>query len=100
MAKGKKKQSQVKAEPPPMSQLAGETQAEAQSSSIMEYVIHFVIFVLFCLISALLTRVVTGYTLGLDFFFGVLILGFFFVCVFSYFHDRFYRDDDEIDTGP
>jgi len=98
MARGKKKQSVAKREEKP--QGSKQAPAEWAKSSVKEYLLQLVVFVVFCLISAALVSFVTGYSLGLPFFFGVLILGFFVVCVFSYLHDRLYRDEDEADSSP
>ena len=99
MARGKRKTSQPKKEP--TAPIARAVPAvEIAKPRITEYGIQLLVFVAFCLCSYLLVWLVTGYTLGLNFFFGVLIVGFFVVCVFSYLHDRYYRDEDEIETGP
>jgi len=98
MARGRRRQVQPRREP--LAQEAKSASVEAERPSILEYLIQFVVFVVFCLVSAGLVYLVTGYTLGLNFFFGVLILGFFVVCVFSYLHDRLYRDEDEAESGP
>lgn len=98
MARGKRKQSSARREEE--SQVTKAVQTEMEKSSVKEYVLQMAVFVVFCLISAALIYLATDYTLGLPFFFGVLILGFFVVCVFSYLHDRFYRDEDEVDSSP
>ena len=98
MVKGKKRQSEAKSEAKTPELIS--TTAVEITPSIKEYLLQFLVFVVFCLISAALIRLVTGYTLGLSFFFGVLILGFFVVCVFSYLHDRLYKDEEEAEGGP
>lgn len=99
MAKGKKKRTRTEAvrQPEPREEIPEQANRDA---SWLEYAIHLAVFIAFCLVSGLLIRFVTGYSLGLKFFFGVLILGFFVVCIFSFLHDRFYRDDDQVETGP
>ncbi|HEQ60253.1 MAG TPA: hypothetical protein ENN74_01440 [Firmicutes bacterium] len=98
MARGKRKQSSARREE--RSQVTKPVSTEPEKPSVREYLLQMAVFVVFCLISALLIYLATGYTLGLPFFFGVLILGFFAVCVFSYLHDRLYRDEDEVDSSP
>lgn len=94
MAKGKKKQIETRPD------TVEKPVKSSNHPSILEYFLQLVVFTVFCLISAGLIRLVTGYTLGLSFFFGVLILGFFVVCVFSYLHDRLYRDEEEAEGSP
>lgn len=99
MARSKRKQSTAKREQ--QQKAAPVTEREGNLPTVWDYVIQLGVFVVFCLISALLVYLMTGYTLGLKFFFGVLILGFFIVCVFSYIHDRLYNDQDNPETsGP
>ncbi len=98
MARVKKRPSQAQQNEPASEPRVVE--AEELKPSALEYLLQFGVFTVFCLVSAGLVKLVTGYTLGLNFFFGVLILGFFIVCVFSYFHDRMYQEEDEPNSGP
>ena len=98
MARVKKRPSQAQQKQPDRAPKPEE--AKELKPSILEYLVQFLIFVIFCGISALLVYKVTGYTLGLSFFFGVVILGFLVVCIFSYLHDRLYREEDEASSGP
>ena len=98
MARGRRRQSQTKTQP--QESAPAPAPVELNQISLIEYVIQFLVFVVFCGITAGLVILVTGESLGLQFFFGVLILGFFVVCVFSYFHDRLYQDQDDGEGTP
>ena len=73
MARGKRKQSPARREE--RSESTKPVSTEPEKSSVKEYLLQMAVFVVFCLISAGLIYLVTGYTLGLPFFCGVLILG-------------------------
>jgi fatty acid desaturase len=101
MAKGKKKTGKPQKEASAAKDIKKQSLLkDLEKPGLYEYGLQVVLFILFCAVSYLLAYLVTGYTLGLNFFFGVLITGFIVVCVFSYIHDRLYQDEDEIETGP
>ncbi len=69
--------------------------------TIKEYIIMNLIFDGFILAQAALVMSFMRETRGLYFFFGLLMVAFFFVSVFDYVYDRFFRDDfdDELDQA-
>ena len=96
MARGKKRLSQAKRQQPAPMQRP--EKPGGPQPTLIEYGLHLLIFIIFCLISAALVYIATGYAVGLTFFFGVLIFGFIVVCVFSFAHDRLYHDEDETEA--